>query len=86
MADITLRRWTGIAGLATFALILVVAPLYFVYLGPPPRDNVLARSLVGMFQLAALLLFADGFGRRKVKDWSAIVTELSSLIGRGKKA
>ena len=33
-----------IAGLAAFALILAVALLYFVYLGPPPSDNVISRS------------------------------------------
>jgi hypothetical protein len=79
MADIALRRWTGIAGLATFALILVVAPLYFVYLGPPPRDNVLSRSLVGMFQLVALLSFVAGLQaliRRAAPDENGLATAL----------
>jgi len=60
MADTSLRRWTGIAGLAAFALILVVALLYFVYLGPPPSDNVISRSVVGMVQLVAFLGFVVG--------------------------
>lgn len=82
MADTSLRRWTGIVGLAAFALILVVASLYFVYLGPPPRSNVLLRSLVGMFQLVAFLGFVAGLQaliRRAGPNEDGLVTLLGFL-------
>jgi hypothetical protein len=60
MVETSLRKWTGMAGIATFALIMATVPLYFVYSGPPPAWNVLARSLVAMFSLVALLSFAVG--------------------------
>ena len=60
MAETSLHKWTGMAGVATFALILATVPFYFVYGGPPPKQNVLARSLVGMFSLVALLGFVVG--------------------------
>ena len=79
MADTSLRKWTGVA---TFALILAVIPLYFVYLGPPPSENVLARSMVGMFGLVALLAFVVGLQalvRRTRPDEEALATLLGSL-------
>ena len=82
MADTSLRKWTGIAGVATFALILAVIPFYFVYLGPPPSENVLARSMVGMFGLVALLAFVVGLQalvRRVRPDEEALATLLGSL-------
>ena len=60
MAETSLRKWTGMAGIATFALIVATVPLYFVYSGPPPASNILARSLVAMFSLVALLGFVVG--------------------------
>jgi len=69
-------------GVATFALILAVIPLYFVYLGPPPSENVLARSMVGMFGLVALLAFVVGLQalvRRTRPDEEALATLLGSL-------
>ena len=82
MVDTSLRKWTGIAGVATFALILAVVPLYFIYLGPPPRENVLARSLVGMFGLVPLLAFVAGLQtlvRRARPDEEALATLLGAL-------
>jgi hypothetical protein len=60
MVETSLRNWTGIAGIATFALIVATVPFYFVYSGPPPAWNVLARSLVAMFSMVALLGFVVG--------------------------
>ena len=60
MLDRSLRIWTGMAGIATFTLVVATVPLYFVYSGPPPAWNVLARSLVGMFSMVALLGFIVG--------------------------
>ena len=60
MVETSLRKWTGMAGVATFALIVATVPLYFVYSGPTPAWNVLARSMVAMFSMVALLGFVVG--------------------------
>ncbi|MGH7678977.1 MAG: hypothetical protein ACRENU_10960 [Gemmatimonadaceae bacterium] len=60
MPDTALRRWTGIAGVLTFFLLIAIVPLYFIYSGPPPRVNVLARSIVGMVSLVPFLAFMVG--------------------------
>ncbi|HEX6625341.1 MAG TPA: hypothetical protein VF064_16625 [Pyrinomonadaceae bacterium] len=82
MAETSLPKWTGMAGVATFALILATVPFYFVYSGPPPARNVLARSLVGMFSLVALLGFVVGLqalARRARPGEEAPATLLGSL-------
>jgi hypothetical protein len=69
-------------GLATFALVVATVPLYFVYSGPPPTWNVLARSLIAMFSLVALLGFVVGLQalvRRARPEEEALATLLGSL-------
>src|SRR2546430_1465000 len=60
MNDRTLRRLTGVCGILTGALALVVVPLYFIYSGPPPAWDVLTRTLLSIPMLAALLMFFTG--------------------------
>ena len=82
MAETSLRKRTGVAGVASFALILATVPLYFVYSGAPPAWNVLARSLVGMFSLVTLLGFAVGLQtlfRRARPDEEALAALLGSF-------
>ncbi len=82
MADTSLPKWTGMAGVAMFALTLAVIPLYFVYSGPPPAGNVLTRALVGMLQLVAFLGFVVGLQalvRRARPAEEALATLLGSL-------
>ncbi|MGW2324842.1 hypothetical protein ACWC5C_03635 [Streptomyces sp. NPDC001700] len=55
------RRVTGIAGISTAAAIIVEVPLYFIYSGPPPDWNVLARLLIGIVALAFLIVFVTAF-------------------------
>ncbi|MFF7649293.1 hypothetical protein ACFZCY_05465 [Streptomyces sp. NPDC007983] len=55
------RRVTGIAGIAAAAAIIIEVPLYFIYSGPPPDSNVLARLLIGIVALAFLLVFVTAF-------------------------
>ena len=57
MNETIARRLTGLAGIATAAAFIVEVPLYFVYSGPPPDSNVLARLLIGCFALAFLIVF-----------------------------
>jgi len=70
------------AGIATFALIMATVPLYFVYSGPPPAWNVLARSLIAMFSMVALLGFAVGLQvltRRVRPEEEPLATLLGAL-------
>jgi hypothetical protein len=61
MNEITARRLTGLAGIATAAALIVEVPLYFLYDGPPPDANVLARLLIGIVGLAFLVVFVTAF-------------------------
>lgn len=61
MNEPTARRLTGLAGITTAAAFIVEVPLYFVYSGPPPDWNVLARLLIGIVGLACLIVFATLF-------------------------
>jgi hypothetical protein len=82
MVETKLRRWTAMAGIATFALVVATVPLYFVYSGPPPAWNVLARSLVAMFSLVALLVFVVGLqtlARRARPEEDPLATLLGAL-------
>ena len=57
MSDGQLRRvlaWTGL-GIGLLTILTIV--LYFTYAGPPPPENVLTRSLVGLVTLALLIVF-----------------------------
>jgi hypothetical protein len=67
MTTLPLRRLTRAFGVATFGLSLVSIPLYFVYDGPPPVSNVLARSLLDVLTVAALVGFLVGL-RQLLRD------------------
>jgi len=60
MDDRTLRRRTGSAAVATSTFFIAVAPLYFVYSGPPPQGNVIVRSLLTIAGFVALIAFVAG--------------------------
>ncbi|QXJ20219.1 hypothetical protein AGRA3207_000892 [Actinomadura graeca] len=78
------RRFTGIAGTASAAALILEVPLYFVYSDEPPASNVLSRILIGLFALAALLLFVTGF-RELVKrvapeyEWAGSIASAAGL-------
>ncbi|WP_330440408.1 hypothetical protein [Streptomyces griseoaurantiacus] len=61
MNETTARRLAGRACLATALAFIVEVPLYFVYDGPPPDSNVLARLLIGILGLTFLLVFVAAF-------------------------
>lgn len=52
------RRICGICALLVAALSLLMVPLYFIYSGPPPADNVLTRNLVTAVVFTVFLAFA----------------------------
>ncbi|MBV2357073.1 hypothetical protein KUM39_22310 [Streptomyces sp. J2-1] len=61
MNETAARRLTGRAGVAAALGLILEVPLYFVYSGPPPDTNVLARLLIGILALGALMVFVTGF-------------------------
>ncbi|MET7443437.1 MULTISPECIES: hypothetical protein [unclassified Streptomyces] len=79
------RRLTGLVGIATAVAFIVEVPLYFIYSGPPPDANVLARLLIGIFALAFLLVFVTAF-RELVKkanpayEWAGTLVFATGLV------
>ncbi|MFD9002295.1 hypothetical protein ACFV0T_15180 [Streptomyces sp. NPDC059582] len=79
------RRLAGTAGIACAAALIVEVPLYFVYSGPPPDSNVLARLLIGIIALAFLVVFVTAF-RELVKrvspayEWAASIAFATGLV------
>jgi hypothetical protein len=79
MNDRTLRTLTGVSGILTGALALLVVPLYFVYSGPPPDWNTLTRTLLSIPMLVALLVFFTG-ARRLIQAAGNGNDTLASLV------
>ncbi|MET7621548.1 hypothetical protein [Streptomyces sp. NPDC005408] len=79
------RRLAGIAGITTAAALILEVPLYFVYSGPPPDSNVLARLLIGIVALAFLVVFVTAF-RELVKrvspayEWAGSMAFAAGLV------
>ncbi|WP_329164450.1 hypothetical protein OG709_01560 [Streptomyces sp. NBC_01267] len=84
MNEIVARRFTGAVGIAAAAGLILEVPLYFVYSGPPPQANVLARLLIGILALGLVLVFATAF-RELVKraapqaEWAGTLAFASGL-------
>ena len=85
MNEMTARRLTGGAGIAAAVALIVEVPLYFVYSGPPPDANVLARLLIGIVALAFLLVFVTAL-RDLVKrvhpdyEWAGSLAFTAGLV------
>ena len=54
------RRATALAGITVFATTIATVMLYFSPTGPPPLQNVLTRSLIGLVTLGSLIVFFTG--------------------------
>ncbi|MGW2718885.1 hypothetical protein [Streptomyces sp. NPDC001492] len=85
MTETFARRLTGVAGIAAAAALIVEVPLYFVYSGPPPDANVLARLLLGIVALACLVVFVTAF-RELVRrthpgyEWAGAIASATGLV------
>lgn len=85
LTEAAVRRLTGAAGIAAAAALIIEVPLYFVYSGPPPDTNVLARLLIGIFALVFLIVFVTTF-RELVKrvnpayEWAASLAYSAGLV------
>src|SRR4051794_33615566 len=51
------RTLTGACAVLVALLSLIMVPLYFVYSGPPPANNVLTRNLITVVVFAVFLIF-----------------------------
>ncbi|WP_328751446.1 hypothetical protein OHT57_38675 [Streptomyces sp. NBC_00285] len=85
MNETTARRLTGLAGIATAIAFIVEVPLYFVYSGPPPDSNVLARLLIGIIALTFLLVFVTVFrelvkGTDPAYEWVGTTAFATGLV------
>ncbi|MFE9408158.1 hypothetical protein ACFYN0_05085 [Streptomyces sp. NPDC006704] len=85
MNELLARRVAGAAGIATAAAFIVEVPLYFVYSGPPPASNVLARLLIGILALGFQLVFVTAF-REMIKaadpayEWVGTLAFATGLV------
>ncbi|MGW7262176.1 hypothetical protein [Streptomyces sp. NPDC054842] len=85
MHETVARRFAGLAGIATAVAFIIEVPLYFIYSGPPPDANVLARLLIGIFALAFLIVFVTAF-RELVKkaapasEWVGALAFAAGLV------
>lgn len=85
MNETAARRLTGLAGIATAIAFIVEVPLYFVYSGPPPDSNVLARLLIGIIALTFLLVFVTVFrelvkGTDPAYEWVGTTAFATGLV------
>ncbi|MEU9384875.1 hypothetical protein AB0D38_29655 [Streptomyces sp. NPDC048279] len=85
MNETIARRLTGLTGIAAATAFIVEVPLYFIYSGPPPDSNVLARLLIGIVALAFLTVFVTAF-RELVKlvnpgyEWVGTMAFATGLV------
>jgi len=85
MNDSSIRSITAWAGIAASITVFAAIPLYFVYDGPPPADNVFTRCLITLLTAAFMLVFFSGFAhliRRQgtEHEWHASLFWGSSLL------
>lgn len=74
------RRLIGGSALLATGLSVVAIPLYFVYSGPPPADNVLLRTLITVAVFTAFLVFVTGL-RRTVRPDAGLAGEVAGVAG-----
>ncbi|MFF5979755.1 hypothetical protein ACFY78_13010 [Streptomyces olindensis] len=85
MSESFFRRLTGLAGITAAVALIIGVPLYFVYSGPPPDSNVLARLLIQIVALASLVVFVTAFrelvGRvSPAYDWAGSLAFATGLV------
>jgi hypothetical protein len=61
MDNANIRSITAWAGIAAGITVFAAIPLYFVYDGLPPADNVFTRCLIALFMAVFMLIFFSGF-------------------------
>lgn len=74
------RRISGISALIVGALSLLMVPLYFVYSGAPPADNVLSRNLVTAAVFTVFVIFVTGLKRLLGDSLAGDIASMSGLV------
>lgn len=74
------RKLTGTCALLTGVLSLVTIPLYFIYSGPPPADNVLIRDLMTVVTFTVFLVFISG-ARRMLGARAGLAGDVTAVSG-----
>jgi type IV secretory pathway VirB2 component (pilin) len=74
------RTLTGACALLAGALSLVMIPLYFIYPGPPPADNVLIRDLMTVVIFTVFLVFISG-ARRMLGARAGLAGDITAVSG-----
>jgi type IV secretory pathway VirB2 component (pilin) len=74
------RKISGICAVVVGALSLLLVPLYFVYSGPPPADNVLTRNLVTVVTFTVFLVFSTGLRRVLGGSLASDVASVAGLV------
>lgn len=83
MSDGQVRQFTGWAGVLIAALTAVTVPLYFVYSGPPPADNVHTRNLLTLLTCAAFVVFFTGLNHLMRRAEPAVEWPASLFLAAG---
>ncbi|MCX5585157.1 hypothetical protein ACFV0H_26385 [Streptomyces erythrochromogenes] len=81
MNEASVRRLTGACGIAAGLIAVVGVPLYFLYAGPPPASNVLARILLNILTCGALLVFLLGLAHLVRSSGRALAWPASLVSG-----
>jgi hypothetical protein len=74
------RRATAYAGISVFATTIATVILYFAPAGPPPLENVLTRSLIGLLTFGSLIIFMTGLNEL-IKD-DAVPAHFALSVGQ----
>jgi len=79
------RGITAFSGIVVVATTIAIVRLYFTHTGPPPMENVLARSLIGLGTFASLMLFMAGLNtllRREAgaEDFALSLSQIAGIL------
>lgn len=65
------RGITALSGILVVVTTIAVIALYFTHMGPPPMENVLTRTLLGLGTFSAFMLFMAGMHAMLRREASA---------------
>jgi len=80
-----LRGITAFSGIVAVVTTVAIITLYFTHMGPPPMENVLARSFIGLGFFASFMLFMVGLNtllRREARadDFALSLSQFAGIL------